>query len=270
MFDRVPVRLLPLALVAFAATLSLRAATRPSPALNDVLARAAHATAAFADPSHRIVCQENDRQTTVANLVPITLDSPANRPQQLAYRDVVASWSMTPPSEPGSDAWSEVLDVESLGPFKPFPSIRPDPASTSVIDRTIDVPAPLPRLASVFLTPLNQPHFEFSKVGETEVQGLTVWEVKFRETGAPPLWSQPVRGSFWLDPSTGRVVRSVIAIKGKAPFSDTLTVDYRLDPTTALNLPHRLRRRTHVVSERAWVETAGTFTGCRLLHASPL
>ena len=268
MFHRVPVRFLPVAFVALAATLSLRAAARPSPTLNEVLARAADATAAFADPSHRIVCQENDRQTTVINPVPISLDSPAYGPQQLAYRDIVASWSMTPPSPRGSGAWNEVLDVESLGPFQPFPSIRPDPRTTAIIDRTIDVPAPLPRLATVFLSALNQPHFEFGKVGETEVQGMTVWELKFRETATPSLWSHPISGSFWLDPSTGRVVRSAIAVRGKAPFSDEMTVHYRLDPTTALYLPHRLQRRTHVTSERSWVETTGTFTGCRVLHAS--
>jgi len=267
-FHRVPVRLLSVALVAFATTLSLGAAARPAPTLNEVLARAADATAAFADPSHRIVCQENDRQTTVVDLVPISMDYPAYGPQPLAYRHIVASWSMTPPSPHGSDAWNEVLDVDSLGPFQPFPSIRADPWSTAVIDRTMDFPAPLPRLATVFLSALNQPHFEFSKVGEAEVQGLTVWEVKFRETATPSLWSQPISGSFWLDPSTGRVVRSAIAVRGKAPFSDEMMVDYRLDPVTALYLPHSLKRRTDITSERSWVDTTGTFTGCRVLPAS--
>jgi len=69
-----------------------------------------------------------------------------------------------------------------------------------MIDRTIDVPAPLPRLATMFLSAFNQPHFEFSKVGETEVQGLTAWEVKFRETATPSLWSQPISGSFGSAP----------------------------------------------------------------------
>lgn len=274
MSHRVPVRFLSVALVAFATTFSLRAAARTSPTLNDVLARAADATAAFADPSHPIVCQENDRQTTVVDLVPIGVNDQAiYGPQELAYRDIVGSWSMTPPSPCGSDAWNEVREVESLGPFQPFPSKSADPRSTAIIDRTIDVPAPLPRLAAVFLSALNQPHFEFSKVRETEVQGLTVWEVKFRETATPSLWSQPISGSFWLDPSTGRVVRSAIAVRGKAPFSDEMTVDYRLDPATALYLPHSLKRRTHITSvqwgvRRSWVDTTGTFTGCRVLPAS--
>ncbi len=127
MFHRAPVGFLSVALVAFATTLSLRAAARPAPTLNDVLARAADATAAFADPSRRIVCQENDRQTTVVDLVPIDWDWPAYGPQQLAYRDIVASWSMTPPSPDGSEGWNEVRDVESLGPFQPFPNKRADP-----------------------------------------------------------------------------------------------------------------------------------------------
>ena len=268
MFHRVPVRLLSVALVAFATALSLGTAARPSPTLNDVLARAANATAAFADPSRRIVCQENGRQTTVVDLVPITMDWMAYGPQQLAYRDIVASWSMTPPSPHGIGAWNEVLDVESLGPFHSFPSIRALPRLTAIIDRTIDVPAPLPRWATAFLSAPNQPHFEFSKVGETGVQGLIVWKVDFRETAMPPLWSQPISGSFWLDPSTGRAVRSAIAVRGEAPFSDEMTVDYRLDPATAMYLPHRLNRHTHITSERSWVDTTGTFRECRVLSAS--
>jgi hypothetical protein len=270
---RVPARFLSVALVVFGTTLSLRAAARPSPTLNDVLARAAVATAAFADAGRRIVCQENDRQTTVVHPVDGMDDPAIFGPQELAYRDIVGSWSMTPPSPQGSDAWNEVREVESLGPFQPFPSKRADSRSTAIINRTIDVPAPLPRLAAVFLSALNQPHFEFSKVGETEVQGLAVWEVKFHETATPSLWSQPISGSFWLDPSTGRVVRSAIAVRGKAPFSDEMTVDYRLDQATALYLPHSLKRRTHIASERFgvgrfWVDTTGTFTGCRVLPAS--
>jgi hypothetical protein len=260
-------------ILVFATTLSLSGAERPSPSLDDVLARAANATAAFADPSRRIVCEENDRQTLVADFVPLSMDHPAYGPDELAYRDIVGSWSVTPPSPHGRDAWNEVRAVESLGPFQPFPS-KTAPRSTAMIDRTIDVPAPLPRLATVFLSALNQPHFEFSKVEETEVQGLTVWQVKFRETATPSLWSQPISGSFWLDPSTGRVVRSAIAVRGKAPLSDEMTVDYRLDPATALYLPHSLKRRTHITPERswrvkrAWVDTTGTFTGCRVSPAA--
>jgi hypothetical protein len=264
----VPVRLLFVALVAFATALSLRAAARPSPTLKDVLARAAHATAAFADPSHRIVCREIDRQTTVVDLPSISTDMPSYDPRPLAYRDIVASWSMTPPSPHGSGAWDEVLDVESRGPFRPFPSIRPLQRLTAIIDRTIDVPAPLPRWATGFLSARSQPHFEFSKARESEVQGLTVWEVKFRETVTPSIWSLPISGSFWIDPSTGRVVRSAIAVRGEAPFSDEMTVDYRLDPAAALYLPHSLKRRTYVTGEPSWVEATGTFTGCRVLPAS--
>jgi hypothetical protein len=266
-FNQVPVRLLSVALVALATTLSLRAAARPSPTLNDVLARAADATAAFTDSSLRIVCQENDRQTTLVDLPSVSTDMPTYDPRPLAYRDIVASWSMTPPSPHGTGAWNEVLDVETRGSFQPFPSIRALQRLTAIIDRTIDVPAPLPRWATGFLSARNQPHFEFSKVGETELRGLTLWEVKFRETVTPSLWSLPMSGSFWIDPSTGRVVRSTITVRGEGPFSDQMTVDYRLDPATALYLPRRLKRRTYVTSEPSWVEATGTFTGCRVMPA---
>jgi len=64
----------------------------------------------------------------------------------------------------------------------------------------------LPRWAAGLLSARNQPHFEFSKVGETEVRGPTVWEVKFRETVTPSIWSLPISGSSWIDSSTGRVL----------------------------------------------------------------
>jgi len=111
------------------------------------------------------------RQTTVVSLAPVFTDMPTYDPRQLAYRDIVASWSMTPPSPHRSGAWNEVLDVESRGPFQPFPSITALPRLTAIIDRMIDVPAPLPRWATAFLSAPNQPHFEFSAVGETTVQG---------------------------------------------------------------------------------------------------
>jgi photosystem II stability/assembly factor-like uncharacterized protein len=144
-----------------------------------------------------------------------------------------------------------------------------DARSTALIDAT-DLPAPFPLLATMFLSALNQPHFEFRKVGETEVGDLAVWEVTFRETVTPSLWTLPLSGSFWLDPSTGRVVRSTIAVRGAAAYSDTMTIDYRVDPTTEFYLPGSLTRRTHITSERSWVDTTGTFTSCRVLPASAL
>jgi hypothetical protein len=261
------------ALLPFATTPSLRSAARPSQTLKDVLARAAEATAGFAEAGRRIVCQEHDRQTTVVELAPVFPDMSTYDPRPLAYRDVVASWSMTPPSPRGIGAWQEALDVKSRGPFQPFPSIRALPRLTAIIDGTLDVPEPMPRWAAAFLSASNQPRFAFSKADETELQGQTVWEVKFRETAMPPLRSRPISGSLWLDPSTGRVVRSAIAVRGETPFTDEMTVDYRLDAATGLSLPHSLKRRTHLtpVDRRgaySQVDTTGTFTGCRVLAAA--
>jgi hypothetical protein len=271
---------LSLTLVALATTLSLRAAARPSSSLSEVLARAANATAAFATPSHRISCQENARQTLVADPLPVPLDWSHN-PTPWAYRDIVASWSLTASSADGSDAWEEVRTPGPLEPFQPFPSKRAVDASiTAMVDEAMDVPTPLARLAAVFLSARNQPRFEFSKGDETEVDGLTVWEVKFRETASPSLGALPISGSVWIDASTGRVVRSAIAVRSEATISDSMTVGYRLDPATGFYLPHTLTRRTHVTNERVgsgvggagnlrlWVQTTGTFTGCRVSPAS--
>ena len=280
MFHRMRVCALSLALVALATTLSLRAAARPSSSLNEVLARAANATAAFASPSHRIACQENARQTLVGDPLPVPLDWSHN-PTPWAYRDIVASWSLTTASTQGSDAWEEVRTPGPLEPFQPFPSKRAvDAWITAMIDKAMDVPAPLARVAAVFLSARNQPRFEFRKADETEVDGLTVWEVKFRETVTPSLGTLPISGSVWIDAATGRVVRSTIEARGEATISDSMTVGYRLDPATGFYLPHTMTRRTHVTNERVgtgvgavgnlrlWVQTTGTFTACRVSPAT--
>jgi hypothetical protein len=239
MFGRVRARILPAALAALATTLSLHAAGSGSTALSDVLSRAASAAAVYADSGRRIVCRENDRQTVVMDPVRYAFDPPYGL-LQWAYRDVVASWSVMVPASHQSGPWTERLEVESLETFQSFPGKRALPrASTAAIDQTIDVPAPLPRLAAAFLSAGNQPRFEFSKAGEKEVDGTRAWEVSFRETATSSLWRLPIGGSFWIDPSTGRLVQSAIAVRGEAPFSDAITVDYRLDPATGFYFASR-------------------------------
>ena len=59
-----------------------------------------------------------------------------------------------------------------------------------------------------------------------------------------------------------------MSVRGEAPLSDEMTVDYRLDAATALYLPHSLTRRTQITNARSWVDATGTLTGCRVLPAS--
>jgi len=256
--------------IAAATTLSVAAVSHPYQSLDDVLARAAEVSAAFAGSTLRVICQENDRQTIVVDPIAMA-GEPASNPTEWAFRDVVAGWSIAPPSRAGNEGWKELHRAQSIGQFQSFPGKDPVTTRTTALVDAFDVPAPFPRFAGAFVAASNQSRFQFKKGDETEVGGLAVWEVTFRETATPPFWILPLSGSLWIDPSTGQVVRSVAAVKGRDPFADSLTVEYRVDPPSGLNLPHRFTRRTHLSHfkhERLWVDTTGTFTACRVLPAS--
>jgi len=101
-----------------------------------------------------------------------------------------------------------------------------------------------------------------------------VWGVKFRETVTPSLWRLPVSGSFWIDPATGRVVRSAIAARGEAPFSDEMTVDYRLESgdgvvSSSQSEASHLRHERTVMGRGDW-HLHSVPRVARLVRAEPL
>jgi len=96
--------------------------------------------------------------------------------------------------------------------------------------RTINVPT----LALEFLLPDRQPRFRFKHKDSTDFRGTPVWIVTFEERERPTIIRTPegrdVRseGSFWIDPSTGAVLRSELRagqIPGR-PLHSIIIVSY--------------------------------------------
>jgi hypothetical protein len=80
--------------------------------------------------------------------------------------------------------------------------------------RTINIPT----LPLEFLLPDRQSRFRFKNAGPAALGGVTAIRVTFDEREHPTIirspngQSAPSRGSFWLDPSTGAVLRSELRV----------------------------------------------------------
>ncbi len=80
------------------------------------------------------------------------------------------------------------------------------------IERTVN----LPTLPLLFLGPAHLPAFRFERHGEDTVEGLRVLRIDYEEVGRPTVIrdgtgrSRPSTGSLWVDPTTGRVVKTTL------------------------------------------------------------
>lgn len=103
--------------------------------------------------------------------------------------------------------------------------------------------ANLPMVALEFLHPLNQHRFHFEKSGDETIDGIATWVVGFSEHVRPSMiTSTPgdlfARGTFWLDPADGRVVRSEIDLGDlNTSFRTRIVMSYRRDATLGMWVP---------------------------------
>ena len=91
----------------------------------------------------------------------------------------------------------------------------------------------LPTLALRYLDPVRRSRLLFKRQGQVTVAGVKTWELAFAERGSPTVVRDgdkdiPATGSFWIDPVTGRVVRSTMRLKIDT-VSLEVTVTYRSD-----------------------------------------
>ncbi|MGH3117387.1 MAG: hypothetical protein ACRD09_10220 [Vicinamibacterales bacterium] len=112
------------------------------------------------------------------------------------------------------------------------------------VQRTVNVPTQ----ALQFLLPFNQLKSVFRKTGVDRIDGVTVWEVRFEEVGLPTLIrttggaSLPASGTFWIDPSTGVVLRTMVRTK-LAEFRAEIVVSFEPHDAVDIRLPAELKEK---------------------------
>ena len=89
----------------------------------------------------------------------------------------------------------------------------------------------LPTLALLWLLPENQSRLELERKGERTIANLRGVEVEFREVVTPTLVRDrgrdvPSSGRFWIDPTSGVVLRTEILYVGRGFVS----TEYRPEP----------------------------------------
>jgi hypothetical protein len=112
------------------------------------------------------------------------------------------------------------------------------------LDRTVNTPLTALR----FLRSRNQARSSFQLDGTTVRAGVRCQVVRFVERGRPSLIESTegssARGTFWIEPATGRVIASELEIEAPlgafGAIRARLTVDYAYAATASLWLPARM------------------------------
>jgi hypothetical protein len=130
------------------------------------------------------------------------------------------------------------------------------------VERTVNVPTQ----ALQFLHPDNLRRSTFEKADEDRIDGVPVWEVRFEEVGVPTLirttggMSLPATGAFWIEPSTGVVVRSVVRLRLPGLRSE-ITVKFEPHPDLDVRVPAELKER--YAGQNYTLEGTATYTRFR-------
>ena len=134
-----------------------------------------------------------------------------------------------------------------------------------------------PTLALWLLTPQLVSRFSFSVKGQEKVGGRTARVVEFRERAAPYLFGveqvpTPVSGKFWIEPSTGVVLKSELLLvpnpARRLRSRALLNVTFDQDPNVQLWVPREMTERYDGNSGSAFVTSISTYANYRQFGTS--
>lgn len=222
---------------------------RQAPALDEVLGRAAVYLETYTRQVAGVVAQERYQQS-VAPRRGVVSAYPAT--QRVLTSDVM--------SMVGADReWMSVRDVfevdgrpvrdhdqrlqklilaSAVNPFVRARQIADESARFNVgFRRNFN----LPSIGSAFLTAANQPRSRFTRAGTARVAGIEAAIVAFREVEPQTIITSvkgdvPSTGRFWIDPATGRLLKSEVRSDSDQIVVD-VTVTFALVPPIGLWLP---------------------------------
>jgi hypothetical protein len=141
--------------------------------------------------------------------------------------------------------------------------------------RNIDVPT----FGLALLAPGLAERVTFRTRGDALIDGVPTWRIDYREHQRPTIVrtlrnaSVPLEGSLWIEPSSGRVVRTLVKTEGTPdpgvrlppPSGATLMwvqVTYGPNPTVGFWVPARMDEIA-VSADRSTVEVAAVYSNVR-------
>lgn len=255
---RVPVLIAAAALVA--APVSRLAAQQPPPvALDVVLRNAAAYLETFATNASGVVLEEAYTQQT--------------RAKQLTTRRMRSDVLITADRAVGWYEFRDVFEVDG-SPVRDRDDrlaklfAQPSPSALEQARRIVAEGARfnlnpegltgsrtlnLPTAAMFFLRAVNQRRSSFTRNGFTTIGDRRVAVVDFKETSKPRLIGSldqaAAKGTFWIEPDTGAVVRSVLRLAsgaGSMIFDMSTRVDYARDARAEVWLPKAMEEHYEI------------------------
>jgi len=259
---------------------TLGPATAATPELAAILDRAAEYVLAYGQELTNILAEEECRQTYAPNdpvrqivqtiragVLFVTLPGPV---PWVTFRDV---WEVD--GRKIRDRQDRLVRLFSDSPAtarERARAILEESARFNLgpVRRTLNIPT----LALLFLHHENQYRFAFQLKGERSFQGTKVMEVAFSERVRPALVvgdtvaGAPVKGSVWIDPQRGTVVKTDAEydIDPQDQYHRSrahIVTEYRRDPTLRILVPERMQE-----TYESLVATEGGGLGVALVKAT--
>ena len=168
----------------------------------------------------------------------------------MPFRDVY-----TVDSRPVRDRNDRVMDLFVNAPADAYAQalrIRDESSRYNIGSGTRDTN--VPTFALQILDPAISLGFRFRYRGSDRLQGLDVVVIEFEETAVQTLIvgqrgeRVPSKGRFWIEPATGRVVRTKLETK-LADGSNSLEVTFREEPKLGLWVPGEMDERRTAADE---------------------
>lgn len=235
------------------------------PTLEDVLSRAASYVVRFERAIPSVVAEEHYRQRLNLHQPQAPGGRGTRPPEDAQRRELKSDFLMVRSQD--TDLWIPFRDVFEVD-GKPvrareerLTKLLTDDAGSSYdrawrlteegarynlgpVQRTVNVPTQ----ALQFLLPSYQPKSVFRHAGNDRIDGVPVWEVRFEEIGLPTLIrttggaSLPATGTFWIDPSTGTVLRTMVRTK-QPSFRSEIVVSFEPHDALDVRLPAELKEK---------------------------
>ena len=130
----------------------------------------------------------------------------------------------------------------------------------------------VPTFPLLLLRQEHQPHVRFTKQREVPVDGTMVWIVGFREFERPSLVvdadNKPAfaSGRVWIEPATGRLVRSEMIVSGPQDSDARSDVQFQHDPRLGVWVPVEMRERYS--SRQSTTQATARYTNFRRFEVS--
>jgi hypothetical protein len=122
------------------------------------------------------------------------------------------------------------------------------------LQRNINVPT----MALTYLRPVNQPRSVFKVTGRQDVEGVNAAVLSFAEKSRPTIVRSsakdlPATGRFWIDPETGRVLRTEMSVVADGS-STKISVTYGPAPKLTMWVPVLMKEDYEVAATQRLTE----------------